>query len=173
MKLHFFLWGMFCRQAKRHRGKTDILNEWVLRRPELNKSSITYSLVQSLSHGLPWWLSRGRICLQCRGHRICGFDPWVREIPWRRKWQLTPVFLSGKFHGQRSMVSYSPWSYQEPDTTSNWTHTQSFSTARRQAENIGNWGVLYWEGPIGSCSVTVPGTVAEDKELISPLRRPS
>ena len=47
------------------------------------------------------------------------FDPWVREIPWRRKWQLTPVFLSGKFHGQRSMVSYSPWSYQEPDTTSN------------------------------------------------------
>ena len=25
-----------------------------------------------------------------------GFDPWVGKIPWRRKWQLTPVFLPGK-----------------------------------------------------------------------------
>ena len=33
-----------------------------------------------------------------------GFDPWVRKIPWRRKWQLTPVFLPGKSHGQRSLV---------------------------------------------------------------------
>ena len=23
----------------------------------------------------------------------CRFDPWVGKIPWRRKWQLTPVFL--------------------------------------------------------------------------------
>ena len=28
------------------------------------------------------------------------FDPWVGKIPWRRKWQPTPVFLLGKFHGQ-------------------------------------------------------------------------
>ena len=35
-----------------------------------------------------------------------GFDPWVRKIPWRRKWQPTPVFLPGEFHGQRSLVSY-------------------------------------------------------------------
>ena len=32
------------------------------------------------------------------------FDPWVRKIPWRREWQSTPVFLPGKFHGQRSLV---------------------------------------------------------------------
>ena len=31
---------------------------------------------------------------QCRRHR---FDPWVGKIPWRRKWQPTPVFLSGEF----------------------------------------------------------------------------
>ena len=37
---------------------------------------------------------------QCRGHERCGFDPWVRNFPWRRKWQHTPVFLSGKSHGQ-------------------------------------------------------------------------
>ena len=38
------------------------------------------------------------------------FDPWVGKISWRRKWQPTPVLLPGKFHGQRSLVHYSPWS---------------------------------------------------------------
>ena len=38
-----------------------------------------------------------------------GFDPWVRKIPWRRKWQPTPVLLPGKFRGWRSLVGYSPW----------------------------------------------------------------
>ena len=37
-----------------------------------------------------------------------GFDPWVGEIPWRRKWQHTPALLPGKSHGQRSLVGYSP-----------------------------------------------------------------
>ena len=31
-----------------------------------------------------------------------GFSLWVRKIPWRRKWQPTPVFLPGKSHGERS-----------------------------------------------------------------------
>ena len=33
-----------------------------------------------------------------------GFDPWVRKIPWRRKWQPTPAFLPGESHGQRSLA---------------------------------------------------------------------
>ena len=36
----------------------------------------------------------------------CGFNPWIRKIPWRRKWQPTPVFFPGKSHGQRSLVGY-------------------------------------------------------------------
>ena len=36
---------------------------------------------------------------------------------WRKKWQPTPGFLSGKSHGQRSMVSHSPWGRKESDTT--------------------------------------------------------
>jgi len=36
-----------------------------------------------------------------------GFDSWVGKIPWRRKWQPTPVFLLGESHGQRSLVGYS------------------------------------------------------------------
>ena len=46
-----------------------------------------------------------------------GFDSWVGKIPWSRKWQLTPVFLPGKSHGQRSLVGYRPWGHKEPDTT--------------------------------------------------------
>ena len=45
------------------------------------------------------------------------FDPWVRKIPWRRKWQPTPVFLPGKSHGQKSLASYSPWVSKESDMT--------------------------------------------------------
>ena len=40
-----------------------------------------------------------------------------QKIPWRRKWQPTPVFLPGKSHGQRSLVGYSPWGCKESDTT--------------------------------------------------------
>ena len=43
------------------------------------------------------------------------FDPWVRKIPWRRAWQLTPVFLFGEAHGQRSLAGYSPWGHKELD----------------------------------------------------------
>ena len=45
--------------------------------------------------------------------RRTGFDPWVGKIPWRREWQPTPVFLPGKFHGQRSLAGYSPWYHKE------------------------------------------------------------
>jgi len=38
-----------------------------------------------------------------------GDNSWVGKIPWRRKWQPTPVFLPGKSHGWRSLVGYSPW----------------------------------------------------------------
>jgi len=37
------------------------------------------------------------------------FNPWVRKIPWNRKWQPTPIFFPGKSHGQRSLEGYSPW----------------------------------------------------------------
>ena len=40
---------------------------------------------------------------------------WLGKIPWRRKWQPTPVFLPGKSEGQRSLSSYSPWSHKELD----------------------------------------------------------
>ena len=51
--------------------------------------------------GLPRWLSSKE----------------VRKIPWRRKWQPTPVFLPGESHGWRSLVGYSPWVRKESDMT--------------------------------------------------------
>ena len=39
------------------------------------------------------------------------------EIPWRRKWQPTPVFLPGESHGLRSLAGHSPWGRRESDTT--------------------------------------------------------
>ena len=43
---------------------------------------------------------------------------------WRRKWQPTPIFLPGEFHGQRSLVGYSPWGCKESDMTKH-THTRT------------------------------------------------
>ena len=45
---------------------------------------------------------------QCRRCKRPRFNPWVGRIPWRRAWQLTPVFLPGESHGQRSLAGYSP-----------------------------------------------------------------
>ena len=51
------------------------------------------------------------------------FDPWVGKIPWRRKWQSTPVFLPGESHGERSLVGYSPQGLKELDTTERLHYT--------------------------------------------------
>ena len=70
-------------------------DSWQYQTPEANHS---FGSLHGLS-GLPWWFSGKEPACQCRR---CAFNPWVGKIPWRRKWQLTPVFLPGKSHGQRS-----------------------------------------------------------------------
>ena len=60
-------------------------------------------------------------------------ETWVQSLdpenPWRSKWQCTLVFLSGEFHGQRSLMGYSSWDRQELDMTEQKTHTQSLRFA--------------------------------------------
>ena len=48
--------------------------------------------------GLPRWLSGKEHACQCRRR---DFNPWVRKIPWRRKWQPTAAFLPGESHVDR------------------------------------------------------------------------
>ena len=66
--------------------------------------------ILGLSQVAQWY----RIFLQSRK---LGFHPWVRKIPWSKKWQPTQVFLLRKSNGQRSLLGYSPWGHKESDAT--------------------------------------------------------
>ena len=76
---------------------------------------LTYSVVYTffhlgkMLHRASLWFTSKKFTCQCRRH---WFDPWVRKVLWRRKWQPTPVVLPGKSHGQRSLVGYSPWGHK-------------------------------------------------------------
>ena len=59
--------------------------------------------------GFPGGASGKEPACQCRR---AGFDPWVRNIPWRQEWQPIPVFLPGKSHEQRTLAGYSPWGHK-------------------------------------------------------------
>ena len=74
------------------------------------------------SFGLPMWFSSEESACQCRRHR---FDPWAGKIPWRRKWQPTPVFLPGESHGQRSLGGLQFMGLQSRTTTTD--HLETFS----------------------------------------------
>ena len=82
--------------------------------------------------GFPRWLSGKESACQYRSHRRCRFIPWVGKIPWRRKWQPTPVFLPGQSHGQRNLASYSPQGRKESDMTEH--------SARTRAQKAKEWG---------------------------------
>ena len=75
-----------------------------------------------------------RICLQCRSHKIRGFDPLLGKITWRKASQPTPVFLPGESHGQRSLRGYCPWDGEESDTTeeTGCTHISPQASHRRE-----------------------------------------
>ena len=102
-----------------------------------------------MSYQFCWWFRWWRTCLQWR--RL-EYNPWVRKIPWRRARQLTPVFLPGESHGQRSLMGYSPWGHKASDmsealmwwwsqhhlTTFTLQYSHGFSPVLK--ENLGtNW----------------------------------
>ena len=63
--------------------------------------------------GFPWWPNGKESIHQSRKGR---FNSWVRKIPWRRKWQSTPVFLPGKSHEQRNLAGVESIGRKESDT---------------------------------------------------------
>ena len=97
----------------------------------LEKGKATHSSI--LAQRNPWTISESHSSSKFQSHfwtslvaqtvkrlstiRRPGFDLWVGKIPWRRKWQYTPVLLPGKSHAQRSLVGYSPWGCKELDMT--------------------------------------------------------
>ena len=77
-----------------------------------------------------WWLSGKESACQFGRYE---FDPWVRKIPWRRKWQPSPVFLPEKSHGLRSLGGYSPWGCKRV----------GHDLATKQQQQIMNFNFLY------------------------------
>ena len=95
-------------------GLQRINHDWVTKHtPTLLRCIIVIVCVYA---GFPGGASGKEPAYQCRpkGGR---FNPWVRKIPWRRKWQLTPVFFPGESHGQWSLVSYSLQGHKKSDMT--------------------------------------------------------
>ena len=91
-----------------------------------------------LGHSRVGGLGKESAC-QCRRH---GFDPWSRKISWRRKWQPTPVFLPGKFHGQGSLAGYSLWGHKESDMTEH-TRTEAYVRSFTSYTHIYNYIYVY------------------------------
>ena len=87
------------------------------------------------------WLSGKRFACQCR--RL-GLDPWVWKVSWRRKWQPTPVYLTGKSRGQRSLVGYSSWGHKESDTTSWLNNSNEYMKYTRDISKVRSLAVHWW-----------------------------
>ena len=100
--------------------------------------------------GLPRWCSGKESACQGRRRRKHGFDPWVKTILWRKKWQPTAVFLLKKFHGQRNLAGCCPWGHKEFDTTEHHHqhhHHHHYIAYRDGEKEKGAWGVLDGEEP--------------------------
>ena len=91
--------------------------------------------------GLARWHRDKEPACQCRRLRRRGFSPWVGKIPWRRKSQPTPVFLSEKSHEQRSLAGYSPWGHKESDITE---HACTLHIYYLLNEWINEWIISYY-----------------------------
>ena len=96
------------------------VSQWNL---SVDTEIIIFRIFLIVINGLPRWHSGKESACQCRRCKRHRFDPWVGKIPWRRKWQPSPVFLPGKSHGQRSLEGYHPWDCKDLDTAEH-SHTQ-------------------------------------------------
>ena len=82
--------------------------------------------------GFPGGTSGKEPACRCRRHKRLRSDPWVRNNPWRRAWQPTPVFLPGESHAQRSLAGYSPWGRKDSGTTERPTLSNGGQVARAE-----------------------------------------
>ena len=128
--------GLLCHSPWVTKSQTQ-LGDWTttirlcLARSEaaLLASSHDHHLQQQYVFNMHPYISQVLLVVQMvRIYPHCGrprFNPWVGKIPWKREWlpipsshwEWLPVFLLGEFHGQRSLMGYSPWCHKELDMT--------------------------------------------------------
>ena len=120
----FLWWSRTVKQKSRYLGwggGTERVIDSLCRALYIGSSSSSDSstfLLRSLIHiGFPGGAGGKEPTCQCRRHKRYGFNPWVGKIPWKLAWQPTPVFLPGKFHGQRSLAGYNSWGHKKSDMT--------------------------------------------------------
>ena len=99
-------------QSHESSWKCNLKAQWnipIPRNGQRDKDKNVQLRARMYSKGLPLRLSgRESACQGRKRCERCRFDPWIGEVPCRREWQPTPVFLPGEFHGQRSPTGYSP-----------------------------------------------------------------
>ena len=108
--------------------------------------------------GLSRWLRGKESACQWRRCRTRRFNPWVRRMPWRRKWQPTPVSLPGKSHGQKSLASCSPSNCKERTWLSDWVHTCPFGCLSEVVPGVALCGghvTFYTLGEVTTWSVSL------------------
>ena len=77
---------------------------------------LTQSEPRSLRIREGWFSTGASLVAQMVKNLPTMWETWVRSLglkdPLEKGWQATPVFLPGEFHGQRSLVGYSPWDHK-------------------------------------------------------------
>ena len=105
----------------------------------------------------PGGASDKELTCPCSKCERCGFNPWVRKTPCRRKWQPTPVLLPAESHGQRSLAVHS--------VTKSGTHlkrlssssSSRFSLLGSSVHGILQARVLEWVAISSSKGIPYPG----------------
>ena len=110
-------WVSKCSQGFCSDPSSWVLQKWVQGPPTTHPhSSITHLLILKLHLSFQMVLVVKNPPANVEDIRD-AVGSWVGKIPWKRKWQPTPIFLPGELHGQRSLAGYSPWGHTELDTT--------------------------------------------------------
>jgi len=95
------------------------------------------------------WCSGKEYACHCRRCKRWEFDPWVRKIRWRRKWQPTPISLPGESYGQRNLVGYIVHGVAESRTQlSDWPHAYAltcFNNRENRADQLLTHGLQHLE----------------------------
>ena len=93
-----------------------------------------------------------------------GFDSWIGQVPQKRKWQPTPVFLPGKCHWQKNLTSYSPWGHEELDMTK-WLSTHIHTHPYYQKRHHTNLMICHKTRPREFTAMTILGGIQQQELL--------
>ena len=112
--------------------------------------------------GFPVGTSGKEPTCQCRRHKRCRFDPWVRKIPWRRKWQPTPLFLP------KNPMDRGAWRAMVYGATNGWTEPKRLSTnGKRKLKRITRCIQLSCIGYIGEFTqITLKVLAFQKRQMI-------